>query len=34
LAVLNEAWSRFRLAELFTGVGSPRQRGLLQAVSP
>ena len=32
LAVLNDAWSRFRLDELFAGVGSPRQRGLLQAV--
>jgi transposase len=32
LAVLNDAWSRFRLAELFTNLGSPRQRGLLQAV--
>jgi transposase len=32
LAVLNEAWARFRLAELFAGVGSSRQRGLLQAV--
>lgn len=32
LAVLNEAWSRFRLGELFADIGSPRQRGLLQAV--
>jgi len=32
LAVLNDAWSRFRLPELFTGIGSPRQRSLLQAV--
>jgi transposase len=32
LAVLNDAWSRFRLADLFTGLGSVRQRGLLQAV--
>ena len=32
LVVLNDAWSRFRLGELFTGIGSPRQRGLLQAV--
>jgi transposase len=32
LAVLNDAWSRFRLAELFTDLGSPRQRRLLQAV--
>lgn len=32
LAVLNDAWSRFRLGELFAAIGSPRQRGLLQAV--
>lgn len=32
LAVLNDAWSRFNLGELFTGIGSLRQRGLLQAV--
>jgi hypothetical protein len=32
LAVLNDAWSRFRLGELFSGIGSVRQRGLLQAV--
>jgi transposase len=32
LAVLREAWSRFHLDELFAGVGTPRQRGLLQAV--
>lgn len=32
LAVLNDAWSRFGLEELFTGLGSARQRGLLQAV--
>jgi transposase len=32
LAVLNDAWSRFRLGELFADIGSPRQRGLLQAV--
>lgn len=32
LAVLNDAWSRFGLGELFTDIGSPRQRGLLQAV--
>jgi hypothetical protein len=32
LAVLNDAWSRFRLGDLFTGLGSARQRGLLQAV--
>jgi len=31
LAVLNDAWSRFRLSELFAGIGSARQRGLLQA---
>jgi len=32
LAVLNDAWSRFRLGELFTDLGTARQRGLLQAV--
>jgi transposase len=32
LAILNDAWSRFRLDKLFADVGSPRQRGLLQAV--
>jgi transposase len=32
LVVLNDAWSRFRLDELFADFGSPRQRGLLQAV--
>lgn len=32
LAVLNDAWSRFRLEDLFTGIGSVRQRRLLQAV--
>jgi len=32
LAVLNDAWSRFRLGGLFQGIDSPRQRGLLQAV--
>jgi len=32
LAVLNQAWSRFRLGELFADLGSARQRGLLQAV--
>lgn len=32
LAVLNDAWSRFRLGELFADLGSPRQRRLLQAV--
>ena len=32
LAVLNDAWLRFRLGDLFTDLGSRRQRGLLQAV--
>jgi hypothetical protein len=32
LAVLNDAWSRFRLGQLFLDMGSPRQRGLLRAV--
>ena len=32
LAVLNEAWSRFGLADLFADIGSARQRGLLQAI--
>ena len=32
LAVLNDAWSRFHLDALFAPMGSPRQRGLLQAV--
>jgi transposase len=32
LAVLNDAWSRFGVGQLFAGMGSPRQRGLLQAV--
>jgi len=32
LAVLNDAWSRFGLAELFARVKSRRQRGLLQAM--
>ena len=32
LAVLRDAWSRFGLNELFNGLGTPRQRGLLQAV--
>ena len=32
LAVLNDAWSRFGLEELFAGIGSARQRGLLQAI--
>ncbi len=31
LAVLNDAWARFRMAELFAHLGSSRQRGLLQA---
>ncbi len=32
LAVLNDAWLRLGLPELFGGIGSARQRGLLQAV--
>ena len=32
LAVLNDAWSRFHLDEIFAHIGSPRQRGLLQAI--
>ncbi len=32
LAVLKDAWSRFRLDELLAGIGSVRQRGLLQAM--
>jgi len=32
LAVLNDAWSRFDLAEIFANIGSARQRGLLQAI--
>src|SRR5258706_8010984 len=32
LAVLNDAWSRFRLDEIFANIGSVRQRGLLQAI--
>jgi transposase len=32
LAVLRDAWSRFGLGELFADLGTPRQRGLLQAV--
>jgi len=32
LAVLNDAWSRFHLAEIFANLGSTRQRGLLQAI--
>jgi len=31
LVVLNDAWSRFGMAELFAGLGSARQRRLLQA---
>ena len=31
LLVLNDAWSRFGMAELFGQIGSARQRGLLQA---
>ncbi len=32
LAVLKDAWFRYRLDELFAGIGSARQRGLLQAI--
>jgi hypothetical protein len=32
LAVLNDAWARFELGQLLTGLGSARQRGLLQAL--
>lgn len=32
LAVLNDAWSRFDLAGILAPLGSPRQRGLLQAI--
>jgi transposase len=32
LAILNDAWSRLGLDELLAGIGSPRQRGLLQAM--
>lgn len=32
LAVLNDAWARFSLHTLFADIGSPRQRGLLQAM--
>ena len=32
LAVLNDAWSRFRLDEVFATLGSARQRGLLKAI--
>jgi len=31
-AVLNDAWSRFHLDEIFAGLGAPRQRGLLKAM--
>lgn len=33
LAVLNDAWSRFRLDEIFAKLGSARQRGLLKAIT-
>lgn len=32
LAVLNDAWSRFHLDDLFAKIGSARQRGLLKAI--
>lgn len=32
LAILNDAWFRFRLDKLFADIGSPRQRGLLRAM--
>ena len=32
LAVLNDAWQRYGLAELLAAIGSARQRGLLKAV--
>ena len=32
LAVLKDAWVRYRLDELFAGIGSARQRGLLHAL--
>jgi transposase len=32
VAVLNDAWSRFGLDELLAGIGTARQRGLLQAI--
>jgi len=32
LAVLNDAWSRFQVDEIFSNVGSARQRGLLRAI--
>jgi transposase len=33
LAVLNDAWGRFQLDELFVTIGSARQRGLLKAIT-
>ena len=33
LAVLNDAWARFQLDELFVAIGSRRQRGLLKALT-
>ena len=32
LAVLNDAWTRFQLDELFESIGSLRQRGRLKAI--
>ena len=32
LAVLNDAWARFGLDQLLAGIGSRRQRGLLQSI--
>ena len=32
LVVLNDAWSRFQLDQLFVTIGSARQRGLLKAI--
>jgi Transposase DDE domain len=32
LSVLNDAWQRYRLGELWADIGSARQRGLLKAV--
>ncbi len=32
LCVLNDAWTRFRLDELFASLGTARQRGLLKAI--
>src|SRR5260370_3577073 len=32
LAVLNDCWKRFELERLVAAMGSPRQRGLLQAI--